>query len=192
MHIKSIPHRYIHIFFKGALLYTLLLLVACQNLPRVHALYDQTADLSRYSTFALHPKLEPKGEEYDSLAQRYIKAAIIVEMQKQGYRLSDTPELWVNFNTKTKDRVRVIDTPEPFSYHYYFFRHDYGVWGGYPYTETRIEQYTEGTLNIDVIDISNKRLLWEGIAVGTLSKRTMDNLEDKINEALMLIFEKYP
>jgi hypothetical protein len=100
--------------------------------------------------------------------------------------------LWVNFNTKTKDRVRVIDTPEPFSYHYYFFRHDYGVWGGYPYTETRIEQYTEGTLNIDVIDISNKRLLWEGIAVGTLSKRTMDNLEDKINEALMLIFEKYP
>jgi hypothetical protein len=166
--------------------------MACQNLPQIHALYDQTADFSRYSTFAFHPDLEPKGEEYDSLSQRFIKAAIINEMKKRGYSYSDEPELWVNFHTKSKDKLRVIEEPEPFAYHYYFFRHNYAVWGGYPFNRTRIEQYTEGTLNIDVIDISNKKLLWEGIAVGKLSKRSMDNIEAKINEAVSLIFEKYP
>ena len=163
---------------------------ACQSLPQIHALYDQTADLNSYATFAFHPQLEPKDEEYDKLSTRYIKAAIMIQMKNNGYRYSNNPELWVNFNTYTKEKI--LSYTETGPHPYYDFRHDYGVWGGYPRHETRIEQYTEGTLNIDVIDKRSKKLLWEGIAVGRLSKKTMDNLEVKINEAVGLIFEKFP
>jgi hypothetical protein len=166
------------------------LISACQSLPQIHALYDQTADLNRYTTFAFYPQLQPEGEEYDKLSTRYIKAAIMTQMISKGYRYSNNPDLWVNFNTYTKEKIQDLSDVMP--HPYYDFRHDYGVWGNYPHYETRIEQYTEGTLNIDVIDKSNKKLLWEGIAVGRLNKRTLDNLEEKINQAVALIFEKFP
>ena len=166
------------------------LISACQTLPEIHALYDETANLNNYTNFAFHPKLELEGEEYEKLSTRYIKAAIITQMKKKGYRYSNNPDIWVNFNTHTKEKIKILSELE--HHPYYDFRHGYGVWGGYPHHETRIDQYTEGTLNIDVIDKSNKKLLWEGIAVGRLSKQTMDNLEMKINEAVGLIFEKYP
>ena len=173
-----------------ALLCSIWVISACQSLPQVHALYDNTADLSTYATFGFHPQLMAKGDEYDKLSTRYIKSAILKEMQSRGYRYGENPELWLNFNGYTKEKIRVISTPEP--YPYYHFRYNYGVWAGYPLNQTRVDQYTEGTLNIDVIDRSNKKLLWEGIAIGKLSKKTMDNLEAKIDQAVALIFEKFP
>jgi hypothetical protein len=166
------------------------LVSACQSVPQVHALYDDTADLGSYSTFGFHPQLIAQGNEYDKLSTRYIKNAIIKEMQNKGYRYGENPDLWLNFNAYTKEKMRVINTPAP--YPYYHFRYNYGVWPGYPLNQTRVDQYTEGTLNIDVIERKNKKLLWEGIAVGKLSKKTMDNLEAKINQAVALIFEKFP
>jgi hypothetical protein len=162
----------------------------CQSLPSVHALYDENADLGAYSTFSFHPKLMLEGDEYDKIATRHIKTAIIAEMQNKGFRYADNPDLWVNFSTYSKDKIRVISTPEP--YPYYHFRYNYGVWGNYPFVETRIDQYTEGTLNIDLIDRSRNLLLWEGVAIGKLTKKTRDNLQAKIDEAVGLIFEKLP
>jgi hypothetical protein len=165
------------------------LLMGCQSLPTVHALYDDNADLSAYVTFSFHPQLMSEGDEYDKLSTRYIKAAIMTQMQNKGYRYEDDSDLWVNFNTYKMQKIRITDTPR--LYPYYHYRDDYGVWGAYPRPETRVGQYTEGTLNIDVIDRSSKKLLWEGIAVGKLNKKTMDNLEAKINEAVALVFEKF-
>lgn len=62
------------------------------------------------------------------------------------------------------------------------------MWGDYPIFEERVTQYTEGTLNIDLIDNKTNRLLWEGIAVDRVNENTYDNLEAKINEAVALIF----
>ncbi len=165
-------------------------LSGCQSLPTVHALYDENADLSVYSTFSFHPQLMPKGDEYDKLSTHHIKAAIVTQMQNKGYRYAANSDLWVNFNTYKKQKIRITDTSR--LYPYYGYRNNYGVWGAYPRPATRVDQYTEGTLNIDVIDRSSKKLLWEGIAVGKLTKKTMDNLEGKINEAVALVFEKFP
>lgn len=170
---------------------TLLWLVwACQSSPSIYALQDDSADFSRYETFGFHPQLLLEGDEYDKLSTRYIKDAIVTQMQKKGYRYAQNPDLWLNFNTYTKEKIRVSSTPQPFPY--YHFRYNYGVWPGYPMAETRVDQYTEGTLNIDVVDRSAKTLLWEGAAIGKLNKKTMENLEAKINQAVDLIFEKFP
>jgi hypothetical protein len=165
-------------------------LSGCQSLPTVHVLNDDSANLSAYSTFSFHPQLVPKGDEYDKLSTRYIKAAIMTQMQNKGYRYTSDSDLWINFNTHKTQKIRIADTLR--LYPYYHYRNNYGVWGAYPRPETRVDQYTEGTLNIDVIDRSSKKLLWEGIAVGQLTKKTMDNLEAKIDEAVSLIFEKIP
>jgi hypothetical protein len=179
-----------HTFCTLAFLCTILVISACQSLPQIHALYDDTADLGTYRTFGFHPNLMVEGDEYDKLSTRYIKNAILDEMQSRGYRYGENPDLWLNFSAYTQEKIRVVSTPEP--YPYYYFRYNYGVWPGYPMNQTRVDQYTEGTLNIDVIDVRNKKLLWEGIAIGKLSKKTINNLEAKIDQAVALIFEKFP
>ncbi|MFT6896420.1 MAG: hypothetical protein ACJA13_000821 [Paraglaciecola sp.] len=165
-------------------------MMACQSLPSVSALQDDRADFSRYETFGFHPQLMLEGDEYDKLSTRYIKEAIVAQMQNKGYRLAQNPDLWLNFNTYTQQKIRVSSTPQPFPY--YHFRYNYGVWPGYPMVETRVDQYTEGTLNIDVIDRSANMLVWEGIAIGKLNKKTMDNLPAKINQAVSMVFEPFP
>jgi hypothetical protein len=165
-------------------------IMACQSLPSVNALQDDRADFSRYETFGFHPQLILEGDAYDKLATRYIKEAIAAQMQSKGYRYAQNPDLWLNFNTYTQEKIRVRSTPQPFPY--YHFRYNYGVWPSYPMVETRVDQYTEGTLNIDAVDRSANTLVWEGIAIGKLNKNTMDNLQAKIKQAVSLIFEQFP
>jgi len=74
---------------------------------------------------------------------------------------------------------------------YYRYRTGfYSTWPLYP-METRVDTYTEGTLNIDVIDAARKQMVWEGVAVGRVTENTMDNLKPAIDEAVSAIFAKY-
>jgi len=111
-------------------------------------------------------------------------------MQKKGFRQAEDADLWVNFNVYVHDKL-TVDTSPSISL-YYGFRRDYAVWGNYPMLQERIQQYTEGTLNIDLIDRKTNLLLWEGVAIGKVTSRTYDNLEFKINEAVKLMFETLP
>ena len=46
--------------------------------------------------------------------------------------------------------------------------------------ETRVDQYTEGTLNIDVVDAATKKLVWEGAIAGRLSDQEVRNMEKTV------------
>ena len=172
-------------------------LAACTSAPKIQSLADKDADFSQYRSFGFAPKLTPKDEgEYMTLATKYLKAAVRNEMESRGYTYSDTPDLWVAFNISTKEKVNVSSVPSSsVSYGYYGYRYGYsyryGVWPDYSY-ETRVNQYTEGTLNVDVVDVTQKQLIWEGVAVGRMSEKMPDDLEAKANEVIAAIFAKYP
>lgn len=184
--MKNIQDR----FRLGVILLLSAILFGCQSAPRIHTMVDKSAHFNGYATFGFHPTLQPKRDEYDPISYRYIKSAIHHEMLNKGYIYAEQPDLWVNFNVYVKDKIE-INTPPSASF-YYHYRRGYGVWGDYPIFEERIKQYTEGTLNIDLIDNNTNRLLWEGVAIGRVSEQTYDNLEAKINQAVGLIFEKLP
>ena len=76
---------------------------------------------------------------------------------------------------------------------YYGYRDPfYDPWPGYAY-ETRIDQYTEGTLNIDVADVRRSGS-WsgKGSVVGRITDEFVRNLEQGLDEAVAAIFEDYP
>ena len=77
---------------------------------------------------------------------------------------------------------------------YYGYRGGfYDPWGGYGYaTETHVSQYTEGTFNIDLVDAKRKQLVWEAVGVGRITKDTMENLQERVNEGVPKFFESYP
>jgi hypothetical protein len=172
------------------LLVCMSILFACTSSPKIRSLVDDTAQFDSYQTYAFHPNITPTGSDYDSLSFRYIKLAIENEMREKGFTQTQDAELWINFTVFVKDKLEVDSAPSMSLY--YRFRRGYGVWGDYPMMQERIRQYTEGSLNIDLIDQKTNLLLWESVAIGKVSNSTYDNLEFKINETVKLMFEKLP
>lgn len=166
-----------------------LAITGCQTLPNIHVIKDESVKFTDYKTYGFHPALELRGDDYYTASTQYIKSAINTEMTQKGFRYSETPDLWLNFNVHVKDKLKVTEVYT--GSRYYFYRWEYSAWDDYPLSRERISQYTQGTLNIDLIDRKTNRLVWEGIAVGKIDESTYDNLETKVNETVELIFSKF-
>ena len=97
----------------------------------------------------------------------------------------------VNFYINTKEKIKTRSVPTTSGY--YGYRDPfYDTWGGYGGYETRIDQYTEGTLNIDIVDASSKKLIWEGAIAGRVTDTALRNLEATIDKAVAAIMANYP
>ena len=135
-------------------------LAGCAVGPKITADYDRNADFNAYRTFAFFEQLGTDAAGYESLVTQTLKSAIRREMEARGYTYAEAdPDLRINFNAKLAQQTRVSQTPAPMYYGYR--RGFYGGWGNYGY-DTRVDQYVEGTLNIDIVDASASN--WSGKA----------------------------
>ena len=75
---------------------------------------------------------------------------------------------------------------------YYGYRGGMYGWGMGVGTETNVQNYTEGTLNIDVVDRAQKKLLWEGVAVGRIREKALNDPQPVIEAVVTQVFEKFP
>ena len=170
---------------------TAALLAACASKPTIRSNVDPQANFSSYKTFGFFDETTGRKAAYDSFASQYIKTAVTRELQARGLQKSDTPDLLVNIHVETKDKVDVNQTPSAGYYGgYYGYRGGMYGWGGG--VSTTVDNYTEGTLNIDVVDRATSKLVWEGIAVGRISSKARDNPEPAIDAVVKQVFEKYP
>jgi hypothetical protein len=172
-----------------------LLATGCATGPKLYANQDPGANFAGYRTFAFAEPLDTDRPQYSSVLSGYLKAAATRELEARGYKAATgDADLLVNFHVETKEKIQTTSTPTGptmgMGYGYYGYRGmNYGVWSGY---ETEVRQYTEGTLNIDLIDRERKRLVWEGIAVGRINDKVRENLGAAVDEVVGLVFQKYP
>jgi Domain of unknown function (DUF4136) len=94
----------------------------------------------------------------------------------------------INFHVNTQEKLDVSSTPAHAGY--YGYRAGAYGWGAGTYTT--VDEYTEGTLNIDVVDRAQSKLLWEGIAVGRIHERARQNMQPVVDEVVRQVFEKFP
>ena len=174
-------------FPRLALLSTTLIIGACASSPNTYSNVDSAVDFTQYKTFGFYEKLATDKENYESTESRYLKAAVTQEMESRGFTHAESPDLKINFYIDSEEKIRSRQTPTAGGY--YGYRGSYGAWGGY---ETRIDQYTEGTLNIDVVDPRTEKLVWEGAIVGKITQDVLENLEAAINEAVAVIYMNFP
>lgn len=165
------------------------LLAACASKPEIRSNVDPATDFSRYRTFGFYDETTGRKPAYESFADQYIKSAIVRELQARGLQQSQAPDLLVNIHVQTKDKMRVSETPSA-SYGYYGYRGSMYGWGSG--VATTVENYTEGTLNIDVIDRTSSKLLWEGIAVGRINEQARENMQPAIDAVVKQVFERFP
>ena len=174
----------------------ILLLAACSSGPEIKSDYDREVDFSQYKTYGFFNSMGIENRNYSSIYGSVFREAISREMESRGYRLSDNPDLLINVSARLQDKTKVTTTSDPYmSGGYYGYRHGaYGAWGGYGYgTTTHVSNYTEGTVNVDLVDRVLKRMVWEGVGVGRLKEnRTNEETREAINSALTEMFAGYP
>lgn len=180
----------------AATAFAIVLLTGCASPGKLRSDYDGTVDFGQYRSYNFHEGAGPETTEYRGLFSQYMMTAISKEMEKRGYVKSDNPDLLVNFNAILQDKTKVSTTPAPtygMGGYYGYRRGFYDPWIGYGYaTETHVSQYTEGTLNIDLVDPKRKKLVWEGVGIGRVTDSTYENLEEIVVEAVPKFFDEYP
>lgn len=172
---------------------SLLALAACASAPRVASQADPGADFSRYRSFAFYTPLALEQNGYTTITSNRIRAAVRAQMEARGYVFDEAdPDLWVNLNAYLQDKTRVTTMPEVDYDYYYSYRARGYVAVPYWRDRTDVRQYTEGTLNVDLVDARRKQLVWEGIAVGTVGRADAQRRGEQIDAAVAAIFAAYP
>ena len=172
------------------------LLASCASKPTIETDYDHTIDFSKYTTYGFFNPLGIENPNYSSIYGSIFRVAISKEMESRGYKMSDNPDLMINVSGRLQDKTKVTTTSDPYmgGGYYGYRRGAYGAWGGYGYgTQTHVSNYTEGTVNVDMVDRAMKRMVWEGVAVGRVNeKKTNEETRTNIYAGIQEMFAGYP
>lgn len=194
--VKAKNSNTIFSYFSCALV--ALLLSGCGPSIKTQSDFDPEMDYKSYQKFvwvsenpmvlamAAPPTMSPFLEER-------VMAAISGSLMAKGYSETDDPEnadFAVGFTIGTEDKVRV--TSYPSTYGGYYGRRGYYYGGGG--SDVRVSNYTEGTLAIDIFDVSTRQPAWHGWGSGTVGKPIKDDAKRaaKYREVTDLILEGFP
>lgn len=175
-----------------------LLLSGCGPSIKTQSDFDPEMDYKSYQKFvwvsenpmvlamAAPPTMSPFLEER-------VMVAIAGSLKAKGFAQVDDPEnadFAVGFTIGTEDKVRV--TSYPSTYGGYYGRRGYYYGGGG--SDVRVSNYTEGTLAIDIFDVSTRQPAWHGWGSGTVGKPIKDDAKRaaKYREVTDLILKGFP
>lgn len=169
------------------------LLAACSSGPKIKTDYDHSIDFSQFKTYGYFSPMGIENPNYSSILGQMFRDAIDAQMQPRGYVKSDNPDILINVSARLQDKTKVTTTTDPMYGGYYGYRGGlYDPWGGYG-TTTHVSQYTEGTVNIDMVATQQKRMIWEGVAIGRVNEKdSNDRLRADIQSGVAEMFKGYP
>lgn len=162
--------------------------------------YDPAQDFSGYQTFAFisdHPLMRQEGSVRTSplLEGRLIQTTENILSARGFKRVADRDlaDMVVGFTVGGRDKIRVNSYPE--LYRPYYSRSVVGGpgWGGSYYGQSvDVRQYTEGTLAVDIYDVTSRKPVWHGVAVRQITKKMRENPGPAIEEILGGIYATFP
>ncbi|HEY4936151.1 MAG TPA: DUF4136 domain-containing protein [Puia sp.] len=146
------------IYLSAAILFSLILFTSCGPTLTVTNDYDHSANFSQYKTFRI-VKLEQQYQALSQLNQNRIINAVQAQMIAKGFTPSNNADLLVNITSILKNQKEIVAN----SYVYGGGYRPYAWGGGNMSTTVNVQNYTAGSLIIEVATSSTNKLLWEGI-----------------------------
>lgn len=175
----------------------MLLLIGCSgNRPIID--YDESANFASYRSYAFisdHPLM--RGEQagpISPLLEGRLMRVTDEALEARGFRKVDDAEqadIAIGFTIGSRDKIRVNSYPEP-------YRPAYGGWGwGGSYyagasNNVDVQQYVEGTLAIDVYDVSEHKPVWHGSATKRITDSMRKNPDESVTEVVNEILAGFP
>lgn len=173
---------------------TLAVLAGCEARPEVRTQASPGFNLAAYHTYAFMAKPGTDESGYRTLTTQTIERAVGRELDARGYvraTPNQEPDLLVNFNVKTHDRVETQPGPAVgMAYGWGWGPYGWGAGLGDYYSDIRT--VTDGSLTVDLVDRARNEAIWSGTAVGRLSRKLLQNPEPAIDTAVADIFARYP
>ena len=169
----------------------LVALVSCSTV-RVQSDYDPAVDFSALRSYAWMPDPPQVSSDpllHNSILDARIRSAVDRTLADKSIHKVEVSQadFLVNYYVNLEQKIQV-DTVPAASYGY-----RYGRWYGGTASETRVRQYEEGTLIVDVLNAADRRLVWRG--TGSDYIRTMKSPEEttrNINAAIAGILAEFP
>jgi hypothetical protein len=161
----------------------ILLLSACASGPSIVSNTSPGTDFRAFKTWNFMPQLgTDRANGARTPMSSLLMTAMEGEMESRGLSKSDSPDLLVDFNVWAEDRVDIRSTPSH-TVHRSHWNRGFSTWPSY---NTRVRQYTEGSMLIDLIDPRSGTLVAEAVASQRISDTSFTQAQaDKLVAGLM-------
>lgn len=182
-----------------ALICLLLVVAGCSSL-QVSSDYDGAVDFASLRTYDWLPAPDVKtGDpaiQYDSLLAQRLKAAVDTQLAARGLQQqTESPDMLVTYHVAVDQKVSVTYLNELYGYgpgRGTGYRRNMRYYG-YPSQEAFVTEYKQGTLIIDMVGASDKKLIWRGVASDEVyPDSTAEAKEKRVREAVEAIFAQFP
>jgi hypothetical protein len=179
-----------------------LLLSACSSNPPVVD-YDASADFATYETYAFiseHPLMRaPDTPPGSPLLEGRLMRITDENLQAKGFRKvadAENADFAVGFTVGARDKIKVNSYPEPYRPYYGGWGWGAGYYGAYGSvgmsSNTTVDQYTEGTLAIDIYEVDEHKPVWHGVARKRITDKMRRNPDESLTEIVNDILLSFP
>lgn len=156
-------------------------LFSCRSV-NVHVEYNSEVDFFKFKTYNWLPGKDPGSKSYLSLKEQKIQAKVGELLSEKHLTRSDNPDVFIAVNITEKEKTHF--NPR-FGAGYYPSRY----WGYHGFYSYDVDEYTEYTIFVAVVDPKTRKALWEGSVKDWNYQRIS---EENLNEILKGILDKYP
>ena len=174
----------------------LAMLSGCTSGLTVRSDIDPNVNFSQYTTFNFFDPMGIEGGYNSPIFGEHFRASIGNEMNRRGYRTADRPDLLINVTIRSDDKVRMRSYTSPYMSGAYYNRPG-GAYGGSAVgvgvsAGTRATMTTEASVFIDFVDLTEQRVVWQGVAVVDVNDKVAKQLRDAIYTAVDKVLAEYP
>ena len=147
---------------------------ASASAQSVQSDFDRSFDFSKLKTFSFAVHRFDDALAQDSLNDGRIRHALESKLTAGGFRVEqgERPDFAVDYYVTSRNKFSVQD-------------YSYGPPRWWGRRDIRVDEYTEGTLTVDLIDAKTRQLVWRGRVSGTVELKGTDKKVDKAAEKLV-------
>ncbi len=154
---------------------------------------DESADFSNYSSYQFLGWQNDSDKAMNDFDKKRLRDAFQSELGARNLKLDESStdmaiSLFIVVDQKTSTTAYT-------NYHGgtgYGYRRGGRGWGnGYSTTSYSQNDYLQGTLVMDVFDVNTKKLIWQGVATGTVNEKP-EKREKSIPKAVGKLMKKFP
>jgi hypothetical protein len=167
-------------------LLTYLFILTSFSCSPVRVVSTETSDSVDFSEFRTFSFLEDKDTLANSPNSLQVRQAVQQELEGRGITLSDSPDLLINIALTREEKVQTRETDIRNAPVYMGTRNYH--WES---EEIVVREYEEGTVKVDVVDAESQRLVWQGIAVGTITG-DKEKMKQRIQKGIEKLFNEFP
>ena len=182
-------------------IFSLALIAGCASTFEASYDHDPGNDFSNYQSFAWiskNPMKVGKGiGAVNPLLEPRITSALEKALVAKGYKYVIEPkdaDFVVSFTIGSREDISISSYPSMSAGYGRAYPGHWG-WGSMYYgggTETRVREYTEGMLAVDIFDVKDRRPVWHGVATKRISESDREEIEATVKAAVDAILAGFP